>query len=978
MAFVGTSQFSIKGGAYNYVEGDQINNHMTQVVQQRVKKRTIYDEVCKIQDIDCKAYLMSWNPESGNYEVEFRAERTISVAEIHGVSSRFTVASYKGEDAEKASSDHFFYKNTVIDRKEEFQQFSETTDTTKMQLFGINRSSIPLLIFYGDLAPLAHFWDTLGGFGRAFASTLALKMRCAGSEIWVNPKQGTLIRGLEGPDRYLNHLGIWNIDTLPSTIKLLEKDVCIRYFSQLQSIKKFDKDIIDVLHYQSAVIEDLPSAAIRPCILSSLPNVMIAVGIGAWRGFGCLDYGSRVVMPDGRTQYSLFKKSTKIQVFELYSDQYDDRSAWFSQASSVFHELGTSLEEDLSSYKLILPDIWLRGTFKHPKIKQQWRSEGPPIHLFIYPLPFPPPLKAGSVVTTHIWSSDEIGQVTFSHDRCEYLGLPTKLWGKRLSTTNKSSWPSETYKSIDNWQTARGFDPTTPNFTRYLGYPEWKVLSFKSGRFEELNTGRFLCSVRLLVLQLFLKTHARMIKVNYSTSILEFLFWSHSSSQFLSPTKSTIKKAPSRHSLNNKRSTSSLHGPSSLSHSMDEDAAGNGRFSLAHELAVALMPEPSAGSKLLAEEFGIEYDEGAEGIDEDGVHEQGEETNSTIPSFADELSTMDSVGEASFNGILDQNQEPIGIDPVFASPSSMKATKEAHQDPMEVLAQDLESTDKFLSHLRHIDSDPGSSTLQQPAIEKIASDVIRRLNDTARDREGQVRELLEYEREFRKIAGEVGGNDVLGQLEELKEMKDVLNENDEEESYKSVHSRSHSQSTPVASLSRHHSRMGSTEEWNTETNNLDDDAEDDDTYESAPTPIKDTFPPPPPLKGPPSPASTIPQLAYLRSINTSLVTTLSTLSEHAQVNGAATTEAGRKIRALKNKIGTWRTDWDSAERSRSKIERWEAGILDGLDSTDASPSHTPSGYKRVDGRTIVQEHLQAFERALADAGMKTKAIMASG
>ena len=153
---------------------------------------------------------------------------------------------------------------------------------------------------------------------------------------------------------------------------------------------------------------------------------------------------------------------------------------------------------------------------------------------------------------------------------------------------------------------------------------------------------------------------------------------------------------------------------------------------------------------------------------------------------------------------------------------------------------------------------------------------------------------------------------------------------------------------------------------------------DDDNSDMAPTPVKEAFPPPPPLKGPPSPASTVPQLAYIRTVNTSLVATLTTLSEHAQVNGAATTEAGRKIRALKNKIGNWRTDWDSAERSRIRIERWEAGLLDGMDSTEPSPSHTPSGYKRVDGRVIVQEQLQAFERALADAGIKTKAIMASG
>ncbi|KAL0067233.1 hypothetical protein AAF712_005803 [Marasmius tenuissimus] len=444
-----------------------------------------------------------------------------------------------------------------------------------------------------------------------------------------------------------------------------------------------------------------------------------------------------------------------------------------------------------------------------------------------------------------------------------------------------------------------------------------------------------------------------------------------SGSKFLSPSTSTIKKTPSRNNLNKQRSNTSLRGSSSLAQAMEEDSASS-RFSLAHELAAALMPEPSASSRLLAEEFGIQYDDGAEGIDGEANIEQETEESAPIPSFAEEMG-----GNVSFDGTSgheQQEQEPVDYDPVFASPSPTRhrKPKKPEQDAMEVLAQNLESTDKLLSHLRHIDSEPGSSISQQPALEKIASDVIRRINDTARDREGQVRELLEYEREFRKIAGEIGGNEVLGQLDELQDMKEVLEE-DEEQPYRPNHSRSDSQSTAVPVDPRRHSRR-STEEWNMDNN----DDGDDDNSESAPTPVKEAFPPPPPLKGPPSPSSTVPQLAYVRTINTSLVKTLTTLSEHAQVNGVATTEAGRKIRALKNKIGNWRTDWDSAERSRIRIERWEAGLLDGTDSTEPSPSHTPSGYKRVDGRVIVQEQLQAFERALADAGVKTKAIMASG
>ena len=111
------------------------------------------------------------------------------------------------------------------------------------------------------------------------------------------------------------------------------------------------------------------------------------------------------------------------------------------------------------------------------------------------------------------------------------------------------------------------------------------------------------------------------------------------------------------------------------------------------------------------------------------------------------------------------------------------------------------------------------------------------------------------------------------------------------------------------------------------------------------------------------------------------------------MNGAANTDAGRKIRALKNKLGSWRSEWDSAEQSRLKIERWEAGLVDDINSpvtgtgTGMTTSNGGSGSggssprplvggRRIDARRIVEEHLRAFELALADAGMKTKAIMA--
>jgi hypothetical protein len=439
-----------------------------------------------------------------------------------------------------------------------------------------------------------------------------------------------------------------------------------------------------------------------------------------------------------------------------------------------------------------------------------------------------------------------------------------------------------------------------------------------------------------------------------------------SGTRFLSPSASSSpRKSPSRQSINARRSTASLRGSLNLPHGADGNVA-NGQHSLAHELAVALMPEPSEGSKLLAEEFGIEYDdEGAQGIDDDAQadHQNIENIGS---SFADELrSTVD----ASF-----EPPSPIntlaGYEETFGSPTpSRRQLKQPRQDAMDVLAQNLESTDKFLSHLRGLDVDSTSSS-SQPSLEKLASEVIRRLNETTRDRETQVRELLGYEREFRKIAGEVGGSDVLSQLEELDGVNDLSDQTRSAEGLRSVNLKLESvteePTTPSHNLSH---------EWE-----MDPDQQrlgDDEDFEpDLLSPIKDSFPPPPPVDGPMTPSQAISQFAHIRTFTTSLVSSLTTISEQAQVNGAATTEAGRKIRALKNKIGGWRTDWDGAERSRVRIERWEAGIVD-ADPVYGSPSTPPRLSRRVDGRKLVQEHLQAFERALVEAGQKTQAIMAA-
>ncbi|KAG7097631.1 hypothetical protein E1B28_004963 [Marasmius oreades] len=480
MAFVGTYGVSIEGGAHNYVQGSQTINYTTQVIQQEEEKRTVYDEfpeirrglIRRLRDFHREDLSMRWNYKLERSDVEFRVEKTISTAEIYGDSSRFTVVAYKGQDAEKAW-------------KKDFQRFSEVTDSTNMQLFGINRSSVPLLLFHGELVPLSHFWERLGFFGRSYVTTLGWRMGCERSQMWMDPQQGTLIRGLEGPGHKPRHYGWLSFRPLQSTVEFLEDDVCLRHLSRRPLIKGFDLDVIAVLHLASVVKREIPPATNRPYVVSSLTSSPIAIGSGVWTDDDCY-FDSGVVMPDGRT--SRFNLTGREGSFSLRPDPCDDNCAWLSQAWSVYHELGVSSNQDLSQFKLIQPAIWLNGLIEESAVKRQRRLEGPPIYFFLHPFRLFTPLEPGSAVCIHTWSFDENGRTSIPHAYCHYLGLPTKLRVERI-TCYEHSYSTETYKYIREWQVARGFNPSTTDFTRYMGYPIYKVVPPEPVRFEELTTG---------------------------------------------------------------------------------------------------------------------------------------------------------------------------------------------------------------------------------------------------------------------------------------------------------------------------------------------------------------------------------------------------------------------------------------------------------------------------------------------------------
>ena len=483
-------------------------------------------------------------------------------------------------------------------------------------------------------------------------------------------------------------------------------------------------------------------------------------------------------------------------------------------------------------------------------------------------------------------------------------------------------------------------------------------------------------------------------------------------SSFLSPHSHSQapRRIPSKQnlSLNGRRSNASLRS-SSLSQATDDSTSpSNAKHSLAHELAFALLPEPSKNSKLLAEEFGLEFDEGAEGFDGSASHDSGYEGYDHHEETDGRSKLRDELGQPPL--VFEPDQDPAlydpeaiksiadDFDPSFDSPGPPPSPKkrkhhnrggekeggrQREQDPMKILSQDLEYTEKFLSQLQHLDAESSANPhTSNSNLENIASNMISRINETVRDREHQVRELLMYEREFKKIAGELGGDEILAELDELETVDGLILSEPERPPLSRANSLatrkpSHARQSSLASIN-HSPRLS--REWDPRAQNPYDDEDQLYSDSDQPTPSKDTFSilPPPQIFDPLTPAQTIPQLSHLRTHTSTLVVSLTNISEQVQVNGAATSEAGRKIRALKNKLGGWRTDWDSAERSRQKIEKWEAERKEAsFSSFSASASLATIRNHNTDGRLVVEDHLRESQRALDEATARIQIITAA-
>ncbi|KAK1216647.1 hypothetical protein PQX77_020715 [Marasmius sp. AFHP31] len=458
-------------GSFSHVQGDQIN-YTTTIVQAEEKERTELDEyfevkrgaICRLKNVHIDQYLRDNEDRCRCQSCEedrvqrVQADRLICTAELVDRPGRvFTMVEYRGPDARKAF-------------EKDFSMLMSLTSNGP-QMYGYNLSTIPSILVYNELVPAAQV--NAGIVGRVYLRSLSRQLHCGIEEMWLDPARGVFCRGLPGPTPWLS-LWIFHNEELPLTAELVQEDVLLRFLAGLKS-KHVDDVVVHEVAFSGASTR-VPEGVLRPMVISTLTNAPIAVANNTWTSIH-RTLSDRTLLADGMARFTLTGGG-----YLWLGWNWDARWAWMAQAWSVFGARGISMEEDLSVYHLNYPCTSLEGDLSDSEARRRSRQL---IYLFVQPPPFD--LDNGDTSSVHFWSFDEDGQSPLSRNLCQDFGLPTTF---SISQSPYSvSWSNEAYDSLRQYQLLRGFDPSTADFARSLGYENIFQPLSDSDRFAQVGKG---------------------------------------------------------------------------------------------------------------------------------------------------------------------------------------------------------------------------------------------------------------------------------------------------------------------------------------------------------------------------------------------------------------------------------------------------------------------------------------------------------
>uniref|UniRef100_A0A0W0FRB1 Uncharacterized protein n=1 Tax=Moniliophthora roreri TaxID=221103 RepID=A0A0W0FRB1_MONRR len=525
MSFTNSSSYIRGRNTLNHIHGNQVNGTINAGIVnftagQETTQRTVYDEfpyvkrgdmfiIKEIYSVDLSGW--DWNWRNGQLIGRHKsARRSIYVVEILPYrQAKFTAVMYEGDDVQNAW-------------EADFRQFSHARKPGSTQLFGINRSEIPALIFHSELIPLAHLYKE-SFWMNVYVEHLAISKECGRKYLWMDTK-GVLCSGPQGPPadwgRYFDAVSD-SAFTVPSTVDMLEDDVSFRFFCNIGS--SVDKSILECAwwSWKRTFLDTLFQVTTDPegprckdggnyhCI-SKLPylrrlwrtaphqipmdiieglrfDTVYSPSLGTvakwprgaqitWKWRDTIGLQDKSLLDDGITRFKLAATQGEQMLLTAWLDPGSlFWKGWLSQSLHISDTL-EMMGNEQDFFVVDPPQVYLtasRYASKDPVAKS------PAIYLFVYPFP----MSLSELVTwvngrSHFWSVDQSGQSKMSKDECEQWGLPT--FTPFIHETYLLSWPSQVYAALRDWQTARSFDPKTSDWARHMGYPELEIIGARN------------------------------------------------------------------------------------------------------------------------------------------------------------------------------------------------------------------------------------------------------------------------------------------------------------------------------------------------------------------------------------------------------------------------------------------------------------------------------------------------------------------
>ncbi|ESK93141.1 hypothetical protein Moror_1077 [Moniliophthora roreri MCA 2997] len=510
---------SISGNATNVVHRDQYNGATTiinrivrtgrpgRTVVERGRRRhdidSEYDQyreiirgdIHKLERLSSQDVWVSWEWKDG--QPIWTCQRTVHQARVYGDDRAFTAISYHGRDAKKIW-------------KKEFMKYSQADDpVVLLQLFAINRSRVPTLLFYDEWLPLGHlyskvketFWE--GYYLKVYTCVWwrRLTPKDFGSKLWLNSRTGRISSGPDGPYTYLQHPRVpYNCEDMPSAMEMATTDTCLRFFNQTRA-ENIDYDVLEYACEQKSFTciesllgidspDDHPHGFWRrstcdrrlrlDTVYSGAQLDKIAIvkeGLAyAWNTWQDA-LSDQTLLDGGLTgfRFNWFNVGSQ-RLYWIHFDTEVPEDAWLSQV----HRSELSISDSETCFIPYL-DFCLNLEPRHKQLGVSDSETLPIVYLFLRP----PPIYLADIDSwlsqVSFWSFDKNGTSEIPETECECLGLPYITFGEVL--LRLYTWPKYIYDGLHAWQVARGFDPATVDFARSLDLP---ILEPAISQFEEI------------------------------------------------------------------------------------------------------------------------------------------------------------------------------------------------------------------------------------------------------------------------------------------------------------------------------------------------------------------------------------------------------------------------------------------------------------------------------------------------------------